>query len=56
METNQLIKWLDELYPDKLPKTKVDDYTLGILIGQREVIEQIKLKVSYQDTKEEEVK
>jgi len=56
MEVHQLIQWLEELYPNKLPTERVDDYVLGTLIGQRELIEQIKIKVQYVGTKEEEIK
>ena len=51
-----IIKWLDELYPDKLPTKNVDQFTLGRLIGQREVIEQIKMKVAFEGDKPEEIK
>lgn len=33
-----LVKKLDELYPDKLPPIEVTDRELGVLIGRREVV------------------
>lgn len=33
-----LVKKLDELYPDKLPPITVTDRELGVLIGRREVV------------------
>lgn len=44
METDAFIKWLDILVPDKAPLTKMSEWELGLLAGQRILIEQIKNK------------
>ncbi len=46
MENNYLLKWLEEAYPDKTPTTKLGDWELGILAGERMLIEQIKIKLN----------
>jgi len=55
METN-LIEWLETRYPNTLPTELVTEYTLGVLIGQRELIEQLKVKLKIEKATEEEVK
>jgi len=56
METLQLIQWLDAAYPDKIPTSRVDSYELGILVGQRILIEQLKIKLKVDLLQEEEIK
>ena len=51
-----ILDFLEELYPDVLPVRKVDDYELGILVGQRQLIEQLKVKLKVTEKIEEEIK
>ncbi len=44
MESNSIVDWLDIMYPDSLPLYQVTDYELGVLVGQRLLIEQLKVK------------
>jgi hypothetical protein len=55
-ENSQILTWLEEMYPDRLPLDKVDEYTLGTLIGQRQLIEQLKVKLLLSKPIEEEIK
>jgi hypothetical protein len=56
METNLIIDWLDSMYPDRLPFNKVSEYELGVLVGQRNLIEQLKIKLKISKPIEEEIK
>jgi len=56
MESSHILQWLEEMYPDKLPFNKVDEFTLGVLVGQRQLIEQLKIKLKIDKPIEEEVK
>ena len=56
MENNLIIEWLEKMFPDRLPFNKVDDYELGVLIGQRQLIEQLKVKLKVAEKIEEEIK
>lgn len=40
--TEGLIKFLEETYPDSLPRKQVSDFELGFLIGQRGVVDYLK--------------
>lgn len=40
-----ILDFLEELYPDKLPVRQVSEYELGILVGQRQLIEVLKVKL-----------
>jgi len=44
MEIEGLQAWLDERFPNKLPAKRVDEFELGYLLGQRNVVEQIRIK------------
>ncbi len=52
--TNNLIDWLEVMYPNTLPIIETSPYELGILIGQRIVIEQIKIKFKKELDKDDE--
>jgi len=39
-----IVDWLETRYPNQLPIKQISDYELGVLIGQRIVVEEIKLK------------
>jgi hypothetical protein len=56
MESNLILQFLEEMYPDKLPFDRVDEYTLGVLIGQRQLIEQLKIKLKISKPIEEEIR
>ena len=56
METNLILAWLEEMFPDRLPFNRVDDYELGVLVGQRQLIEQLKVKLKVTEKIEEEIK
>ena len=51
-----ILDFLETLYPDKLPRQYVSDYELGILLGQRQLIEQLKIKLKLQTTEDIEEK
>ena len=52
--TNNLVDWLDIRFPDKLPTIKISDYELGVLVGQRIVVEEIKIKFKKELDKDDE--
>lgn len=37
-----LLKFLEETYPDTLPRSQISDFDLGVLIGQRDVVEHLR--------------
>ena len=51
-----ILDFLEELYPDRLPVTRVSDFELGILIGQRQLIEMLKVKLKLTTAKDIEEK
>ena len=55
-EHNLVLQWLEEMYPNKLPLDRVDTYELGVLIGQRSLIEQLKIKLKVEKPIEENIK
>lgn len=44
-----LIEVLERDFPDKLPREYKDNYELGILIGQQQVIDKLKTEKHYQE-------
>jgi glutathione S-transferase len=56
MESNYILEWLEEMYPDRLPLKQVNDFELGVLIGQRQLIEQLKIKLKINKPIEETIK
>jgi glutathione S-transferase len=56
MESNYILEWLEEMYPDRLPLKQVNDFELGVLIGQRQLIEQLKIKLKINEPIEETIK
>ena len=50
-----ILQWLEDMYPDKLPYDKVTEHELGVLIGQRQLIEQLKIKLKITKPIEEEI-
>lgn len=39
------IQWLEAAAPDRLPLTKLTDFELGVLVGERLLVERIKIKL-----------
>lgn len=37
-----LIQFLEETYPDNLPRTELSPFELGVLIGRRDVVDYLK--------------
>ena len=48
--------WLEEMYPNKLPYTNIDTFDLGVLVGQQQLIEQLKIKLNIEKPIEEQIK
>ena len=51
-----ILKFLNDSFPDKLPLDYINDYELGILVGQQQLINILKNKLKISDNKEEEIK
>jgi hypothetical protein len=50
METNvYFIQWLEDVAPDRLPLTKLSDFELGVLVGERQLVERIKIKLEVKE-------
>ena len=49
--TDILIEVLERDFPDKLPRTYKDNYELGILVGQQQIIDKLKAEKAYQEEK-----
>lgn len=47
--TDELIKALEKDFPNTLPKTFIDKYELGVLIGQQQVIEKLKIEKKFNE-------
>ena len=45
-DNSLIMKYLEEAYPNKLPHAKIDDFELGILVGQQMLIEKLKIKLN----------
>jgi len=51
-----ILKFLDEAFPDRLPLDYVNDFELGVLIGQQQLINLLKQKLEIAEEKEQEIK
>lgn len=47
--SDKLIECLERDFKDKLPRKYIDSYELGILIGQQQVIDKLKLEQKYNE-------
>lgn len=56
MEAQQILQFLTTKFPNKLPFEKISEFDLGVLVGQQQVIEDLKVKLKYEDDKEQEIK
>jgi len=45
MENNHILQWLEELCPDKAPIKRLSEWELARIVGQRELIEKLKIKL-----------
>lgn len=49
MMTNYIIDWLDEKFPNQLPIKQVTEFELGVLVGNRQVVEDLKIKLKIEE-------
>lgn len=54
METAQIMKWLEEAYPDRTATTELSMWEAGMRAGERVLIERLKLKLNIQSETIEE--
>lgn len=47
--SDKLIECLERDYPDKLPRSFKDSYELGILIGQQQIIDKLRIEKAYNE-------
>ena len=55
MEAYQIVKFLEEAFPNRLPLVEVEQFELGTLVGEQKVIEKLKQKLQllkHKDTKD----
>lgn len=55
MEILTLLKWLEELHPNRTPTTQLTEWEQGVETGYRLLIEQIKIKLKIEGVQEEHV-
>lgn len=48
--SDKLIECLSRDFPDKLPREYVDNYELGILVGQQQIIDKLKAEKQYNES------
>jgi len=48
---NDVLEFLQEVYPNKLPRKRLNDYEQGVLEGHQEVIDRLKAEVLKQSRK-----
>jgi len=53
---NFILQWLEQKFPDRLPNAYVTDFELGVLVGNRQVVEDLKIKLKIEEEVEEDVK
>lgn len=56
MENNEIVQFLDKKFPDQLPIKEISSYELGVLVGQQQVIKDLKAKLKYELEQEQEIK
>lgn len=47
--SDKLIECLEKDYPDKLPRNYKDSFELGILIGQQQIIDKLRIEKAYNE-------
>ena len=55
-DSNYVLQYLEETYPNKLPIKQVSDFELGKLLGVQELIDNLKIKLKRTHQQEQEVK
>ena len=55
-DSNYILNYLEEAYPNRLPLGKVSEYELGRLVGMQELIDNLKVKLKVIQQQEEEIK
>ncbi len=50
------IKWLEERCPNKVPTTILSEWELGVLAGERMLVEDIKVKLRIEEVVDENIK
>lgn len=51
--SDKLIECLERDFPDKLPRQKISEYELGVLVGRMDVIDKLKVEKDYNEKIEE---
>ena len=52
MTAEYILNWMNSAYPNKLPRDNVSPFELGVLIGQQQLIEQLKIKLKIEENKD----
>lgn len=47
--SDKLIECLERDFPDKLPRQKISEYELGVLVGRMDVIDKLKIEKDYNE-------
>ncbi len=55
-DNTYILKLVEDAFPNRLPLSRVDEYELGILLGNQEVVNFIKEKLKVASEKEQEIK
>lgn len=56
IDNRYIMKFLEDSFPNRLPLDYINDYELGILVGQQQLINLLKQKLELAEEKEEEIK
>ena len=51
--SDKLIECLERDFPNKLPRQKISEYELGVLVGRMDVIDKLKVEKDYNEKIEE---
>ena len=49
MENSNILTFLEDYCPDRAPTIKMSEWELGVLAGQRQLIEQLKIKLKVEE-------
>ena len=52
MNDEYMLKWLREAFPNRLPVKEPSMFELGILVGQQQVVEQLKIKLKLEENRD----
>ena len=55
-DSNFILNYLEEAYPNRLPLGPISEYELGRLVGIQELIDNLKVKLKVIQQQEEEIK